>query len=58
MNLRTIILWAIYRPKFKHIVTTAPTKKALLAKNHLPADCVVVRLKGHYVPRRIGGSAK
>lgn len=51
MNLRTITLWAIYRPKFKHIVTTEPTKKALLKKHRVPTDCVVVKLKGHYVRR-------
>lgn len=49
MNLRTIILWGIYRPKYKQLIHTRPTKKSLLEKTHIPADCVVVKLKGHYV---------
>lgn len=51
MRLRTITLWAIYRPKFKHIIHSEPTKKAL-KRCHVPADCVVVKMKGHYLPPR------
>lgn len=49
MNLRTITLWVAYDPKWKHIVASKPTKKALIERCHIPENCVVVKMKGHYV---------
>lgn len=48
MNLRTITLWAMYNPKRRELIVTRQFKYEI-ERIHRPADCVLVKLKGHYV---------
>jgi hypothetical protein len=52
MNLRTIAFWAIYNPKAKMVLATHPTKKYIVERCNVPEGCVVVQMKGHYLPPR------
>ena len=55
MNLRTIACWVVYNPKRRSIVNGFRTKKELLnhyGANVIPIGCVLVRMKGNYVPPR------
>lgn len=52
MNLRTIICWVAYDPKRRRILNGFRTQKEF--RNHyaagIPIGCVLVKMKGHYVP--------
>ena len=51
MNLRTITCWIIYNPKQKDIVASRPYKY-LIERCHVPKDCVVIQMTGHYVRKK------
>lgn len=51
MNLRTIVYWVVYDPSKKVIVTTHQFKKDV---RRVFAGCVLVQMKGHYFPPRVG----
>jgi hypothetical protein len=48
MNLRTITLWVLYHPKRREIITARKFRYEL-EPIRIPAGCVVVKMKGHYV---------
>jgi hypothetical protein len=52
VNLRTISMWVIYDPKYKHIITARQFKKQIVEKCHVPVHCVVVKMTGHYHRRK------
>jgi hypothetical protein len=58
VNLRTIQFWAIYNSVTRNIIAKARTKKELSARWGDLKDepwCVLVKMKGHYLPRRTEG---
>jgi hypothetical protein len=53
VNLRTIICWVAYNPKRRRIVNGFRTKKEF-SRHYtagIPIGCVLVKMKGNYVPR-------
>jgi len=54
VKLRTIQCWAVYNPKRKAIVNGFRTQKDMRSyySAGIPIGCVVVKMKGNYVPRR------
>lgn len=60
MKLRTIICWAVYNPKRRSIVNGHRTKKDLkfYYPGGIPIGCVLVKMKGHYVQRRMNSRAE
>lgn len=52
MKLRAITCWTVYNPKRKAIVTGHRTKKDLKLwyPCGIPIRCVVVKMKGQYLP--------
>lgn len=49
MSLRTIKFWVIYDPKEKMVIAERRTKKEIIERCHVPAHCVIVEMKGHYI---------
>ena len=47
--LRTIKYWAVYDPLTRLIVGGGKTKNE--AKTGCPSDCVLVQMKGNYMPK-------
>ena len=52
MNLRTITCWAVYNPRGRRIVTGFRTRKEFkeFYSSGIPIGCVLVKMKGHYIP--------
>lgn len=50
MNLRTITVWALYDPHTRMILSLKKFKKQIKLRNY--EGCVVVKMKGHYLPPR------
>ncbi len=57
MNLRTITFWVLYDPMVQVVIASRKLKKDI-ERIHHPAGCVVVKVKGHYLPRRAEQGAK
>jgi hypothetical protein len=51
MKLRTISAWVIYDPRHRDVLATRATKKEIM-RCHVSAGCVIVNLRGHYLPPR------
>lgn len=49
MNLRTITWWVLYNPERRRVVREAQFKAHLRTAAKAFPECVLVKVKGHYV---------